>query len=206
MAGRDFGTGAARDLVKRTIADLEKVTSAEIVVAIHPSSGNYRHADYLVGFGLSFVSLLVFVFHPRVMRSELFPLEHVFAFIVGAAATRYLAPLRRMLISHRLLTENVERAAKAAFVDLGVSRTRARTGVLVYVSFFERCVFVVADGGVPEPETILSRLRVDAGEAVRHADLDGFVAALAALGPSLAEALPRGADDENELRDEVGAA
>lgn len=155
MAGRDFGSEAARDRVKRKIADLEKLTSAEIVVAIQPSSGSYQHANYLVGFALSFVSVLVFVFHPRAMRSDLFPLEHLVAFIFGAAATRYLAPVRRLLSTRRLLTENVERAAKATFVDLGVAGTRSRTGILVYVSLLERCVSVVADSGVPEAEFLL---------------------------------------------------
>ena len=39
-------------------------------------------------------------------------------------------------------------AARAAFVDQGISRTRGRTGILVFVSLFEREVEVVADVGV----------------------------------------------------------
>lgn len=204
MAARDFASDDARARVKRVIAELETQSSAEVVVAVRPSSGDYRHIDYAVGFAAAFASLLVFIFHPRAMRSDVFPIEQALVFVLGAAVSRLLPPLRRVLSSRKRLDENVERAARAAFVELGVSRTRERTGILVYLSMLERDVRVVADIGVPED--VAEKLSKALVPAVRDADLSRFVSALGSTSKALARALPRRADDENELPDEVHVA
>lgn len=204
MAARDFASDDARARVKRVIAELEAQRSAEVVVAVRPSSGDYRHIDYLVGFAAAFASLLVFIFHPRAMRSDVFPIEQALVFVLGAAVSRLLPPLRRVLSSRKRLDENVERAARAAFVELGVSRTRERTGILVYASLLERDVRVVADIGVPDD--VAEKLSKALVPAVRDADLSRFVSGLGSTGKALARALPRRANDENELPDEVHVA
>jgi putative membrane protein len=91
-------------------------------------------------------------------------------------------------------------------VALGVGRTRDRNGVLVFVSLFERRVGVVADVGIdPRAMGAAWTDAVGALEAslAAGADTERFLAALAALGPPLAAAMPHRDDDVNELPDEV---
>jgi hypothetical protein len=45
-----------RNEVAAVIRDIERGTSAELVIAIRPASGHYRHSDYLVGFAASFAA------------------------------------------------------------------------------------------------------------------------------------------------------
>ena len=98
------------------------------------------------------------------------------------------------------ISARLRAAAREAFVDQGVSRTRRRTGILVYVSTFERRVEIVADIRV-DTKLVDAEVRALA-EAVAHGpDLDAFVEALRRFGPALARALPRGADQVNELPD-----
>lgn len=208
MSARTFFATDAKAKVALAIAEVEAQTSAEVVVALRPSSGHYRHTDYLVGFALAAGALLVFLFHPQPFETNTFPLEFAASFVIGTLASAHLPPLRRLLTSPRLMAEGVRTAARAAFVELGVGRTAGRTGVLVFVSMFERRVEVVADSGVSEEALGEAwrdaRARLAAAVA-RDPDLDRFLAALRAVGPILGGALPHAADDVNELSDEVRA-
>jgi putative membrane protein len=204
MSARTFFAAEAKSKVTSAVADVESKTSAEIVVALRKISGHYRHTDYLVGLCLFSASLLIFLFHPEPFDSDLYPLEALGFFAFGCVISAFLPPLRRALTSSRLMAESARTAARAAFVDLGVSRTKGRTGVLVFISMFERRVEVVTDIGVveaalgPEWKDAVHRLT----SAVQRAELDRFLDGLRALGPALQGALPRAADDTNELPDE----
>src|SRR4051794_29077209 len=138
----------AKAEVAQAIRDVEAQTSAEIVVAVRPSAGHYRHTDYLVGFAAAFGVLLVFLFDSHEFALDTMPLETLLAFALGTLLSASVAPLRRALTSRSLLHKNARVAARAAFVDLGVSKTRARTGILVFVALFERRVELVPDVGI----------------------------------------------------------
>lgn len=207
MSAREFLDPEARQRVAQAVAALEQTTAAEVVVAVRKTSGHYRHADYLLGALLALAGLLVFLFHPAPFDEDLFPVAEVALFAAGAMLSVSVAPLRRLLVAPLVRLGNVRTAARAAFHDLGVSRTRQRTGLLVYVALFEREVEVVTDTGLapdqlgPAWSSALTALTA----SVRDASLDAFVSALASLGPPLAKAHPRAADDVNELPDEVHA-
>lgn len=202
----NFFQPSARAEVEAAVRAVEQQTAAEIVVTVHPTSGTYRHADYLAGFVCALAALCVFLFHPEPFEYTFFPLELTAAFVLGAVVTAFFAPLRRLLVSRKLREKNVRTSANAAFVELGVFRTKGRTGILVYVATFEKRVVVVPDVGVdpaalgPEWDKALAAL----DRSVRGGP-GALAAALAALGPLLAAALPRQADDVNELEDAVRA-
>jgi len=206
MSESSFYEDRAKSETRKAVADIESVTSAEIVVALRRAAGDYRAADYLAGFVLSVVVLLVMLFVEREFRLLAFPGGVVAAFIFGAAVTSQIAPIRRTFTLPSQRRAAVQSAARAAFVDLGVSRTTGRTGVLVFVALFEREVEIVADVGVD-----MEALGEDWKKAVtalrgslRPAPVfDRFAEKLRALATPLSTALPRAADDVNELPDEV---
>ncbi len=145
----------------------------------------------------------MFLFHPHPFDPRWYPLELVAAFALGTVASAGLPILRRALTSKSLMAENVARAARSDMVRLGVTKTRHRTGVLVYVSLLERDVELVVDVGL-EPGKLGDRWQsADAAldAAIRSADLEAFLKAMKALGPLLQEICPRREDDENELSD-----
>jgi putative membrane protein len=201
-----FTGQTAKAEVAAAIRAIESATSAEVVVAVRPASGHYRHTDYLVGFAFAFAALIVFLFDPEHEFSlEWMPVDTLIAFAIGTVLSAGLSPVRRLLTSRKLMRSNARTASRGAFVDLGISRTSGRTGILVFVSTFERCIEVVPDIGVDMsvlgPGFADAVARLDA--AVRRGpDFSKFVEALRLLGPVLAQALPRGADDVNELPDE----
>jgi len=205
MAHARFTDQTARADVAAAIREVESVTSAEIVVAVRPSSGHYRHTDYLVGFAFAFAALLVFLFDSHEFAIDWMPVDTLIAFVLGTLFSANVPPLRRLLTSKKLMLANVHTASRAAFVDLGISRTSGRTGIFVFASMFERRVEVVTDIGVdaavlgPAFAGAVSSLDT----AVRKgASFPQFVGALRSLGPVLAKALPRLEGDVNELPDE----
>jgi putative membrane protein len=208
MAKSGFTGHTAQKEVAAAIREIEQTTSAEIVVAVRPSAGFYRHTDYLVGFALSFAALLVFLFDPHEFSIAWMPVDTLAAFVVGTLLSAGVPPLRRALTSRKLMANHVRTAARASFVDLGISRTSGRSGILVFASMFERQVEVVTDIGIDR--AVLGTSFEDGIASLKRAvrrgpNFPAFVSALRALGPILANALPRLATDVNELPDEPPA-
>jgi putative membrane protein len=98
------------------------------------------------------------------------------------------------------------RAAMEQFLRRGVGRTRARTGVLIFVSLAERYARIIADQAiaarVPQAEW---QAAVDAlvGHMRQGRIADGFVAATERCGAVLASHFPAAAGKENELPDRI---
>lgn len=205
MSGSDFLHAEARPLVSKAIAAVELRTSAEVVVTVRKTSGHYGQADATLGAVMMMVGLLVFLYHPAPFDEDLFPLVEVAFFAVGVVFSRALPPLRRLLTPRQVRLDAVRAAARAAFVDQGITRTRDRTGILLYVSLFEKKLEVVTDLGVPvEPmgEGWRQAL-VPLHQAAEAVDVASFIKAIEGLAPPLEKALPRSEDDVNELSDEV---
>lgn len=208
MSIRSYFLPEAKTAVRAAIAEFESHTSAELVVAVRDRSGHYKDADYLVGFVFALAGLCVFLFHPAPFRNEWFPLEMTILFVLGALFSSQVPALRRLLLSGKRLEANVKNAARAAFVDLGISKTRGRTGILVFVSAFERRVELVCDIGAglqtlgPAFQEKFAQLHqiVGNGESIER-----FLSVLKELGPLAGKALPHRDDDIDELSNEVSA-
>jgi putative membrane protein len=205
VAHRDFFSEDAKKRAKAAVAQVELQTSAEIVITVKRASGSYREAAYLVGALFALVVLVVLLFHPQEFDTRFMPLDVVLGFGLGAAIGAQSDWLRRILSGRKTRQALVDTAAKAAFVDLGVSKTSGRTGLLVYVSMLElRAAFVgdlaIEGAGIADG---LARTLEAINAALGRRDFPAFVAGVEALGPILAPKLPRAADDVNELSDEV---
>jgi putative membrane protein len=208
MSERAFYDDRAKAEAKAAVQAIEAQTSAEVVVALRFTSAPYHDADYLVGFLSSLAVLVTMLFVDREFLLGSFPVGVVAGFVLGAVASAYVPPLRRLFLLPPRRRAAVRTAALAAFVDLGVSRTHGRTGILVFVSMFERRVEVVPDIGV-DPHALGAEW-TQAVEALERSllpspRLDRFLERMRALGPLLAHVLPPSADHVNELPDEVQA-
>ena len=195
-----FFSSAAKKRVTEAVADVESRTSAEIVVVVRHASGKWREVDLVVGAVVAFGVLLILLFHPVPIAVEVMPVDVVLAFLAGTVLCSSIAPFKRALLVRKTVSARLRAAAREAFVDQGVSRTRRRTGILVYVSTFERRVEIVPDIGV-DAKLFDAEARALAAAVAHRLDLDAFLEALRRFGPALSGALPRSADDVNELPD-----
>lgn len=194
----------ARQQVTRCIQQVEAATGAEVVATVAVRSGHYRHADTLFGGLCGLAALLAYLYYPKPLLDDVAVALIIAITLVATTVSANVGFIRRVFVSRKTMNEAVRTSARARFVDQEISSTRARTGVLVFVSLFERRVEVVPDIGIPVQA--LGAKWVDAVAALETQARSGvgpFAAGLAALGEVLAEAVPKQADDQNELPDEV---
>lgn len=201
-----FFAAPGKKRITEAIARAERVTGAEIVVAVRRSADRYREAEALGGLTLAMVLLCLFLYWPEPFDYTYFPLEQAVSFVVGALLVAGLPGLKRALVRPSTRLERVQRAAKAAFYDLKISGTRGRNGILVYVSTFERAVVLLPDLGV-DPKALgsaFSEVAQKLDRAVRlDGDLERFAQGLEELGRVLSATHRRAKDDVNELPDAV---
>jgi putative membrane protein len=199
-----FLDARAKARAVEAVKAFESKTSAELVVTVKKQVRTYPEAHLLSGSVLAFAALLFLLFYPMDFDTRMMPVDLLVAFAAGYGLSRLLPPLLRLAISTKKRRESVERAAKAAFFDLGVGRTTGRTGVLVYLAVLEGMVAIVPDSGVTNEAR---QAAVDARDALESAlmrlDVPGFVAIIERLGASFAPTMARSEDDVNELSDEV---
>jgi putative membrane protein len=205
MSRRNFLDSEARRRATAVIRQVEAGTSLEIVVAVRHQASRHFGTSAALGLAFALGALAIMWFSPTPYDVRTMPLDALVAFVLGALSCVLVPELRRVLTPRRFLAAHAERAARRTFDELGVEKTRARSGLLVYVALFERAAVLVPDAGlVSEPLLqALSKARVDLDQAVKRGDFDGFLAVLLGLGPVAAAALPRKPDDENELCDDV---
>ncbi len=205
MSEGDFFGDEAKRATAASVRNVEAMTSAELVVAVRQRSGPYGVLAYHFGLGIAAAVIGYLLLAPAVYSVGAIAIDGLLAFGLGAASAANLDTLLRALSRAATLSYNSHRAARVAFFDLGISRTTGRSGVLVYVSLFERRCVVLSDIGIDVARLGEGWLRaVQALQgAVERRDLPTFRVALESLGPVLASAHSRSADDVNELPDEM---
>ncbi|HEX6275098.1 MAG TPA: hypothetical protein VFZ53_18795 [Polyangiaceae bacterium] len=205
MSERAFLEADAKRRATEAIRELEGQTSAELVVSVRLAAERHVATSLVFGAAVAALGLVVMLVSPQVYDVRTMPLEALVSFVLAALACHFLPPLRRVLTPKRRRVEAARRGALRAFTELGVEKTKQRSGVLVFVALFERTAVVVADEGVPAALLGEAWSTHVAGldERVAARDFEGFLTHLLGFGPVLAAVLPRRPDDANELADEV---
>ena len=112
--------------------------------------------------------------------------------------------LARVLTPKSVLKRRVHEAALAQFEILGLTHTRDRTGILLYVSLAEHRAEVLADEGIyaKAPKEVWNEIVGLLVAGLKAGDPgSGFVRAVERTGGILAACLPPRDDDANELPD-----
>ena len=143
--------------------------------------------------------------HPRWVRAFLgeADLDGV-ARAIATAETRTSAEIR-VHLDHRCPGEAMARAV-TVFERLGMHRTAARHGVLIYVSVDDHKLAVLGDQGIHERVGQAYWERLVDGVLAHFRDerpRDGLLHAVNEVGTVLAHHFPRRPDDVNELSDQV---
>jgi len=194
----------ARAAFKHAIETIENASAVEVVVAMRRQSGSYRHANVAIASTLAFVGLAVMLFAEHEFGLASILIDPFVIALVGGGLVEVLPWLKRHLTTTGARRRTVAAAARAHFVDHGVHATTRRSGLLVYMSWLERQVALVADLGLLR--TLPPGALVHAEQELTDAMRGGGVAVarkLEALAPMMASAMPQHPDDVNELPDAI---
>lgn len=189
--------------VAEHVAQAERRTAGEIVVVLAERSDGYDRQRAAASFTATLLSaLLLYLFVPAlpelwVLCSQA-PIMVLFWWLTGRR------PITRALVPARLQREAVRARAEQAFIEQGVTETRERSGVLLFLSETEHRVELLADRGIHERvgTEVWQALVTDVIAAIRSGQAAaGITRAVDAIGARLAAHFPPSPEDVNELPD-----
>lgn len=200
---------STKQRLEALVREVESKSSAELVLVVRPQSGSYRAADLTLASIFAFFMLCIYVYAPIEFTDDLAPPSILLVFFAAFFFSSRVPAARRLLSRKRQRQAQTHDAACAAFVAQGISCTRDRTGILIYVSKLEQSAEVIVDIGIlrreddHEPSAAIRQIKhvIESGQ-----DLEALEKAIRKLGTFLAEKLPPRLDDQNELADEVNVA
>lgn len=213
-----FGRGE-RERVEAAVGQAEATTSGEIFPVVATASGRYDRAEDLVGV-LGSLVLLALAWGPLMsaaqggwngtidtaigMGGAL--LVVVLGFMAGSMVATAFPALRLPFIPRAEMREEVERRALEEFQRRRVYHTAAGTGVLIYISLYERMVRVVGDDPIAaemkqEDWNEISQAIVHGMKSGRPAD--GLIEAIRRAGDRLTKHFPIQPDDVDELPNQL---
>lgn len=203
--------------INEAVSAAESQTSAEIVPVVAAVSGRYDRPEDMVGLWLAATALAVtWYFLPEHARPGdwgalpawahvlILVLSVVVGFVVGAVIGAHVDPLRHLFTPSVQMRDEVLARSRQVFFDSRVHHTAGRTGVLIYVSLFERMAAVLADDAVIDKlgQAALDEMRDQLTRSLKSQSLaEAICGTIAVAAPKLAAALPRAAGDVNELPD-----
>jgi putative membrane protein len=137
----------------------EKDISGEIVPVFMERSHDYPESIWrAVALGMLLSGMLVIFIDMLMGWAEFFLLRSHIIYLTSmiggglimAALNVYFPSLRRRLTAGAQLEEQVHARAERTFLEYEIFRTRQRTGILIFISLFERRVEIIGDKGISE--------------------------------------------------------
>ena len=206
-------TQSELDRITEAVRAAESKTSGEIVPYFVQSSDEYPIAHWRGGVLLAAVAMLASLVVQTMSRTWLpygmleMSGTTIASFLLGVFLSRMVPSFKRMMLGHTMIEQRVSQRATLAFVSEEVFRTRERTGILMFLSFFERKVVILGDSGINAKVTqsdwdgIVHSLvaNIRQGKTV-----DGLVEAIRQCGELLQHhGVERRRDDTDELSDSL---
>lgn len=107
---------------------------------------------------------------------------------------------------HESTDRGLLKDAQEAFRKMGMHRTQARNGVLIFIVPSERQFAIIGDRGIDEavPEGFWDEIKDRMQDHFRRGDfLSGVCTGIQEAGEQLKQYFPYQSDDENELPDDI---
>ncbi len=179
------------DAVAAAIRTAEQHTCGQIVCVLAHASSAYAHVPILWSMLLALFTPWPLIYFTQWSVQRIF-LAQLIVFLVAALAFSW-PPLRILLVPRAIQRARAHRAALEQFVLRGISRTRNRCGLLIFVSLAEHYARIIADEGAAQKVHAAEwQAAIDALTMHMHDGrvAAGFIAAIERCGAVLAEHAP----------------
>lgn len=199
--------------IRTSVRNAEAGISGEIVPVMVSKSGYYTIANYkgcILGSGGTFVLLILADRFIPVLEG----IDILFIFfivvlvgVLGAILPNFSNNARRLLITQKHMDNATKQRAENAFLEQEVFNTRHRTGIMIFISFFENEVLVMADRGISKvvDQKAWDKIVRNLTEKIRKGKVvDGLDEAIHNCGKILLDhGFIKTPDDVNELGDDL---
>ncbi|PZO01897.1 MAG: hypothetical protein DCF30_06315 [Hyphomicrobiales bacterium] len=193
-----------RDAIAEAVGQAESQTAAEIVVVIDHAASSYRSVPVVMALSLSLFVPWPLLAMTATSAPRIFLTQLVCAALLLGGLLWYGRGGR--FVPGFVKRRRAHGVALREFTARGLTRTRQRTGVLLYVAIQERYAEILVDTGLDGQvdqavwDGIIEPLLVAArADRLR----DGLIDAVRAVGAVLAQHVPRTPDDVDELPNKV---
>lgn len=214
----DYFNEAQRERIEKAVVEAEAQTSCEIVPVVATASGRYDRSEDIIGLWMAILAaIIVWLIFPRQSNEsgswDGMPLivglltmvaGAVASFISGVLIGSRVGWLRRLFTPRNQMLEEASARAREVFFDQRIHHTSGATGMLIYVSLFERMAVVLGDQNVLENlgQASLDKLCQQLTQGLQQGDsAEAICGVIAEAGKQLSRPLPRGETDVNELQD-----
>lgn len=207
------------DSIKNAVAAAEKRTTGEIAVALAPESAHYSFWELLTANAFAGIIAVIMVPFADVFRSlyqriywhnepswiiPVIYLVSIFAAVVIGFYLTNIPAIDRLIIPGSIKKECVNHRALRYFTESGVYDTKEHSGILIFVSYMERQVRIIADSGISKmiSQDLWNIIADELAENLKKGNVtSGFTTAIEKCGDLLAENFPPHEENPNELAD-----
>jgi putative membrane protein len=186
------------------IGDVEDETSGEIILVIAEQAGHYRAVPLLWGLLAALVAPWPLIWLTDISTSRIFLIQLAVALV--SILVLSWPKLRFALVPLSIKHAQAHEAASREFLRRGMTRTREKTGVLIYLALAEHHAEILADTGIADrvEPGIWAGIVVDLTRAIRNNRMiEGLEEAIRRTGAILAQHAPPRLDDMDELPNKV---
>jgi len=201
-----FFAEAEKERLRTVVREVESRTVGEVVAMVVDASDDYPEAEIIGGILLSMLGSLILTFLFFHASIFLFLPISLVLFLPSKFLLRRLPQLKKPFLGADRKGEAVRIRAFVAFHEHGLDKTRQNTGLLFFLSLFERKVHILADRGIyPKigQETLDGYARIIARGVKEGRACDALCQAIQETGRLLSVHFPTVAGDTNELPDTV---
>jgi putative membrane protein len=186
------------------IRDAESRTAGEIVVVVAQEASHYRSIPILWALLIALAVPWPLIALTALGPTRIFQIQ----LLVALALSVFLSlPKRRFSLAPRFIKHaRAREAAAREFLRRGLTRTRDKTGVLIYVALAEHHAEILADTGIADrvgPDIWADIIEELTGAIKAGSLAEGLSDAIRRAGAILAEHAPPRFEDEDELPNKI---
>jgi putative membrane protein len=198
-------TEQTKQKIEERIAELESKTSIEFVPVIARASSNYWYWKVIYAL-VMFSFSLILILTRRSVESLYFEIGFAFTIFLITGLLLQVDFILRALLPANAKLSAVENKAHDVFLHEEVFGTSNRSGILIFISEFERAVFILADKGfaqkVPAEEWAKLGTKL-AHDFMKRSEGETFLVALDELSNRLSKDFPPVTGSSSQLRNSV---
>jgi len=206
--------------IKKAIEDAEKKSDGEIAVAITAESDDYSYWELVTAVLISaLVSIILLPFSGKIKNSLLLSYWNtmpdwtlpvifvvaIFASLIISFHLLNIPVLDRLIIPNQIKKSRVTNRAFRYFTESGIYKTSNHSGILIFVSFLERQVRIIADEGISNKisQDLWNLIADELAENIRKGNTaEGLTTAITKCSELLEEYFPCNSKKENQIKDE----
>ena len=189
-------------LIEKAIESAESRCDGEIIVAFAEMSGPYKDRRLILSLIAMIATVSCIIFSSVVFSRMSLLVNGAVSFVLVYGLSYVFPTMLGLVTSPDRRFRQVRSCAELVWYREGVSLTKRRTGIFMYLSLLEKESVLLCDTGIKQkvPQCVIGKLESDLKKvALSNKPVESFVGFLHNLAAVLEEYVPEEEDNPDEL-------